>query len=97
MRILGEPDQEHSPRNELEKKICEELRRRTGQDISDLKTREEYRDYYFDENEKPIDPGYDYVVKTSTKHKDWYCKGLSFGVDVAGSDLQIDEIGGWIT
>ncbi len=43
----------------------------------------------------PIDPGYDYVVRTSTKYQDWYCSGLSFGVNLRGGDLKIDEIGGW--
>ena len=97
MRIRGEPDRPHEPRNEIEARICTVLQTLTGQDISELQTRDEYRDTHSDEQEIAIDPGYDFVVKTSKKSKDWYCRGLEFGVNVTdGSITTIQETGGWM-
>lgn len=97
MRILGKPDRPHEPRNEIEAHICRVLQTLTSQDISRLQTRAEYRDTHFDLQETPVDPGYDFVVRTSKKHKDWYCRGLEFGVNVTdGSITTIQETGGWI-
>jgi hypothetical protein len=98
MRILGEPDRPHEPRNEIEAHICKVLQTLTGQDIKKLQTRDEYRNTHFDEQETPHDPGYDFVVKTSKKYKEYYCKGLEFGVNVTdGSITTIQETGAWMT
>ncbi len=98
MRILGEPDYPHEPRNDIETHICKVLQTLTGQDVCDLQSREEYRETHFDEREQPTDPGYDFVVKTSKKYKDWYCKGSEFGVNVTdGSITTIQETGVWMT
>jgi hypothetical protein len=98
MRKFGEPDRPHEPRNEIEAHICVVLRTLTRQEISRLQTREEYMEPARDELESPMDPGYDYIVYTSTKFEDWYCDGLEFGVNVtAGKITTIQELGSWMT
>ena len=98
MRILGKPDSPHVPRNDVEAHLCAVLEKLTGQDISRLATREEYRCSHCDEHDAPVDPGYDFVVETSTKHRDWYCRGLEFGVNITGGRITtIQEIGVWMT
>jgi len=97
MRTLGKPDRPHEPRNEIEAHICAVLQTLTGEEISELQTRDEYRNTHGDEQDAPLDPGYDFVVKTSKKHKDWYFKGLKFGVNVTdGKITTIQETGGWM-
>jgi len=97
MRVLGEPDRPYEPRNTIEAHICKVLQTLTEQDIRDLQTRDEYRETHFDEQERPLDPGYDFVVRTSKKHRDWYCRGLEFGVNVEdGSITTIQKTGAWM-
>lgn len=95
MRILGEPDQEFEPRNALKERVCSELKSRTGKDIRILWTREEYLRFHSDSHDKPIDSGFDFVVKTSTKRGDHYFSGLTHGVNIVDDDLVIEDIGGW--
>lgn len=95
MRILGQPDREHVPRDDVERRLCAALRQRTGHEIAALRTREECSGLLCDENGTPVESGYDYVVDTSQRYEDWYCEGLRFGVNVAESSFHIDELGCW--
>ena len=95
MRILGEPDREYTPRNEVERLICTTLKEKTRQDISKLETRVEYLNNYSDIDDNPIDLGFDYVVHTSTKFRGYYFGGLWYGVNVVHGTLKIEELGCW--
>ena len=95
MRILGDPDEEFEPRNEIEELICAELKRITSKDISSFWTREEYRRYYSDSNDNPIDPGYDYVAKASLKNGDYYFSGTTHGINYEDGKITIEDMGGW--
>jgi len=96
MRRLGEPDRPHEPRNDIEAHICKVLQTLTGQDICGLRTRDEDRAFYSDDQGNPIDPGYDYMVQTSTKREDSYFQGTDFGVNVTEGDITtIQETGRW--
>lgn len=69
----------------------------TEQDVCSLKTRDEYRNCYWDENERPIDPGYDFVAKTSRKFREWYFSGKEYGVKVTDGDITLIELtGSWM-
>ncbi|MGV3658640.1 MAG: hypothetical protein ACO1TE_00595 [Prosthecobacter sp.] len=95
MRKYGDPDKKYEPRNELEAHVCAVLETWSRQDVCFLQTREEYRDYHADGDEKAADPGFDFVVKTSKKWKDWYCSGLEFGVRIEEGDIAAVEQTGW--
>jgi len=97
MRILGSPDREHVPRDENEKKVCEKLKALTGEDISRFETRAEYAANHFDEDDNPIEPGYDYVVSTSRRWKDWYVCGTRYGVNLREFNVEVEKLGFWTT
>ncbi|MCM8528197.1 MAG: hypothetical protein NE327_16865 [Lentisphaeraceae bacterium] len=51
-----------------------------------------------DMDDNPIDPEFDFIIKTGVKHKDWYCSGNEYGVNLDEKDiLKIELLGNWIT
>ncbi len=98
MRLLGRPDKPFEPRNSIETKICDVLKVLSGQEIRSPQTRKEYKESHWDAQDNSIDPGFDYIIQTSNKEKEYYLSGLEFGVDVDDDAIvKIDEIGVWNT
>lgn len=98
MRILGKPDKPFEPRNEIEKHICLVIKTICSHDIRYLWTRQEYMEIHTDMDDNPIDPEFDFIIKTGVKHKDWYCSGNEYGVNLDEKDiLKIELLGNWIT
>ncbi len=95
MRRFREPDREFVPRNDIEVKICEQLRQLSGQEIEHLWTNVEYGKDHQDENGKPIVPGHDFVAETSTKRGDYYLGGNEYGIDVCNGEIDITHLGSW--
>ncbi len=54
-------------------------------------------DRHMGKHENPINPGFDFVLRTGKKQGSWYTSGMEYGVDIDdGRIVKIEETGMWM-
>ena len=92
MKNIKRKEEKHIPRNETEQLIFDHIEETTQKDVLNIWAREEYP-YW--EDEKRIDPEYDYIVEVSKKHNGFYISGESYGINYNNGISEVNLISHW--